>query len=76
MKQTWVKVYRTTIFRFLDNNGYKWKESQLVFRNNEQNLKYSTWVEIIKIGKCPFERWGVFLIFFPGKHRWVSSIDA
>ena len=32
-----VKVDRTTIFRFLVDNKYKWKGTQIVFRNNEQD---------------------------------------
>ena len=43
-----VKVDRMTIFRFLVDNGYKWRGPQIVFRNNEQDKKNQTWVLSIK----------------------------
>ena len=30
-----VEVHRSTISRFLVGKGYKWKEPQIVYRNNE-----------------------------------------
>ena len=32
-----IEVDKTTISRFLEGKGFKWKEPQIVFRNNEQD---------------------------------------
>ena len=75
-----VKVDRTTIFRFLVDNGYKWKGPQIVFRNNEQDQKTRlefwvknknrNWKNVLKTDEASF------YLCSPGKHRWVSSDDT
>ena len=75
-----VEVHRSTISRFLSEKGYKWKGSQIVYRNNEQDqenrLKFCIknkerdWSDVLITDEA------TFYILSPGIHRWVASGDS
>ena len=74
-----VEVHKSTISRFLIEKGYKWKGSQIVYRNNEQDqenrLKFCIknkerdWSDVLITDEA------TFYILSPGIHRWVASGD-
>ena len=76
----WIEVDRTTISRFLIDKGFKWKGSQIVFRNNEQDQqnrlefclknKDRNWEDVLITDEVSFYLWS------PGKNRWVAAGDT
>ena len=74
------EVHRSTISQFLVEKGYKWKGSQIFYRNNEQDqenkLKFCIkskerdWSDVLIIDKASF------YLLSPGKHWWVASGDS
>ena len=75
-----IEVDRTTIFRFLVDKGFKWKEPQIVFRNNEQEKqnrldfclknKDKNWEDVLITDEVSFYLWS------PIKNRWVAAGDT
>ena len=75
-----IEVDRTTISRFLVDKGFKWKGSQIVFRNNEQDQqnkpefclknKDRNWEDVLITDEVSF------YLRSPLKNKWVAAGDT
>ena len=68
-----MKVERSTVSRFLVERGFKWKEPQVVFRNNEVDQKSR--LEFCKENVVFTDEESVYFVS-SGKQRWVSPREA
>ena len=75
-----LEVHRSIIYRFLVEKGFKWKGSQIVYRNNEQDkenrLKFCIKNNERDWSNALITDDASFYLLSPGKHSWVASGDS